>query len=90
MSGDPTTPTVVYLSVDEQQPDWGDQEPWLIIEATVDDLFYGTGASWKDDGEWVGYCSLPEDDGSLETALAAAQAWARKYRVPTIWVQTEP
>jgi len=89
VSVDPTTLAIVQLAPGEQHPDWGDQEPWIIIEATKDDLFFGTGASWKDDGEWVGYCSLPGDDVSLAAALAA-QEWARKYREPTIWVQLEP
>ena len=41
-------------------------------------------------GEWIGYCSLPEDDVSIELALKAAIAWAQKYDVPTIWVQLDP
>jgi hypothetical protein len=36
------------------------------------------------------YASLAEDDISLERALAAAQAWAERYQVPTIWVQLTP
>ena len=55
-----------------------------------DGRFFGTGASWKASGEWVGYGSLIEDDISLERALAAAQVWALKYSVPTIWVQVTP
>lgn len=90
MSSEPGFPTVIYLAPGEQMPDGGDQVPWLTIEATTDGLFYGSGASWKADGEWVGYCSLPEDDGSLASALVAAKVWARKYRVPTIWVQLSP
>ncbi|MEJ6789546.1 hypothetical protein BrevBR_08320 [Brevundimonas sp. BR2-1] len=81
---------VIYLSPGEQLPDVGDDQPWLTIEASNDGQFFGTGASWKASGEWVGYCSLVEDDVSLETALAAAQDWATKYGVPTIWVQVTP
>ncbi|USQ96523.1 hypothetical protein [Caulobacter sp. RL271] len=81
---------VIYLSSDEQMPDLGDDHRWLTVEASGDGRFFGTGGSWKADGEWVGYGSLAEDDISLENALAAAQAWAEKYQVPTIWVQLAP
>ncbi|MFN9109506.1 MAG: hypothetical protein ACK5XN_05475 [Bacteroidota bacterium] len=81
---------IIYLSPGEAMPDIGDEQPWMTIEATGDGLFYGTGGSWKENGEWVGYCSLPEDDASLETALAPAKEWATKYGVPTIWVQVTP
>lgn len=67
-----------------------DDQPWLTVEASNDGRFFGTGGSWKADGEWVGYGSLVEDDVALETALAAAQEWATKCRVPTIWVQVTP
>ncbi|HRO34361.1 MAG TPA: hypothetical protein PLQ03_13240 [Brevundimonas sp.] len=81
---------IIYLSPGEQMPDVGDDQPWLVIEASGDGRFFGTGASWKASGEWVGYGSLIEDDISLERALAAAQVWALKYSVPTIWVQVTP
>ncbi|MGH7028646.1 hypothetical protein [Brevundimonas sp.] len=81
---------IIYLAPDEQLPDVGDGQPWLIIEASQDGQFFGTGASWKADGDWIGYGSLSENDISLETALAAAQDWATKYGVPTIWVQVTP
>ena len=81
---------VVYLPPDQQMPDIGDDQPWLTIEASPDGRFFGTGASSKADGAWVGYGSLAEDDVSLETALAAAQKWAAKYGVRTIWVQLTP
>jgi hypothetical protein len=81
---------VVYLPPDAQVPDLGDDQRWLIVEASNGGRFFGTGASWKANGEWVGYGSLAENDVSLEAALAAAQAWAEKYEVPTIWVQLEP
>ena len=71
-------------------PDHGDDGHWLIIEATADGLFRGSGGSCNPSGGWVGYCSLAENDASLEAALAAAQLWAAKYSVPTIWVQLEP
>lgn len=78
---------VIYLSPHEQTPDLGDDQRWLVVEASDDGRFFGTGSSRKADGEWVGYGSLAEDDVSLESALEAAQAWADKYLVPTIWVQ---
>ncbi len=81
---------IIYLSPGEQMPDVGDDQPWLVIEVSVDGRFLGSGASWKASGEWVGYGSLVEDDVSLKTALVAAQEWATKYGVPTIWVQATP
>ena len=81
---------IIYLSPGEQMPDRGDDEPWLIVEASGDGRFFGTGAAWKPSGEWVGYGSLPENDGALADALEAAERWAAKHSVPTIWVQTTP
>lgn len=81
---------VVYLSPDEELPDLDEDQRWLTIEASDDGRFFGTGGSLKGNGEWVGYGSLATHDGSLETALAAAQQWAEKYHVPTIWVQLSP
>jgi hypothetical protein len=81
---------IIYLSPGEQMPDCGDDKPWLTVEVSDDGRFFGTGAAWKPSGEWVGYRSLPEDDGALADALAAAERWAAKYGVPTIWVQTTP
>ena len=71
-------------------PDQGDDMRWLIIEASDDGKFFGSGGSFKADGDLVGFGSLAEDDISLEAALAAAQQWAAKYAVPTIWVQLAP
>jgi hypothetical protein len=81
---------IIYLSPDEQMPDVGDDQPWSTVEASNSGQFFGTGSSWKRSGEWVGYGSLTQDDISLERALAAAQEWASKYGVPTIWVQVTP
>lgn len=81
---------IVYLRPDQTMPDLGDDQRWITIEATRDGLFYGTGGSFKMTGEWVGYCSLPEDDVSIELALEAAIVWAQKYAVPTIWIQLDP
>ena len=81
---------VIYLPPHEQMPDAGDDQRWITIDASDDGRFFGTGGSWKASGEWVGYGSLPEDDVSLERAMAAAQAWANKYDVATIWVQLTP
>jgi hypothetical protein len=81
---------VIYLPPHEQMPDPADKQRWLTVEASDDGRFFGTGSSWKANGEWVGYRSLAEDDVSLEKAIAAAQAWAEKYNVPTIWIQPTP
>ena len=79
---------IIYLPPGEHMPDRGDDEPWLIVEASNDGRFFGTGSAWKPSGEWVGYGSLPENDGTLADALAAAEQWAARYTVTTIWVQT--
>lgn len=81
---------VTYLLPDQAMPDFGDNQPWLLIEASDDGRFFGAGSALKKTGEWVGYGSLVEDDISLEAALTAAQEWATKYGVPTIWVQPRP
>jgi hypothetical protein len=78
---------VVYLNAGEVMPDPGDDAPWLTVEVASDGLFYGTGASTRPTGEGVYYRSLPEDDVSLDAALKAAQVWAARFNVPTIWVQ---
>jgi hypothetical protein len=78
---------VVYLAEGDEMPDAGEDTRWLCIESNGNGRFFGSGGSWKETGEWVGYGSLAEDDVTLERALAAAQAWAAKYRVPTIWVE---
>lgn len=81
---------VVYLAPDENMPDCGADQRWLAIEASDDGQFFGSGGSFKANGEWVGYGSLAENDASFETTLAAAQQWAATYDVPTIWVQLKP
>lgn len=81
---------IIYLAPDEAIPSHRDDEPWLVVEATEDGLFFGTGASWKPTGEWGGYISLAQNDHSLEAALAAAEQWAAEYAVPIICVQTTP
>ncbi|WP_242181605.1 hypothetical protein [Sphingomonas sp. CARO-RG-8B-R24-01] len=81
---------IIYLSPGEQMPACGDEEPWLMVEASGDGRFFGSGAAWKPSGEWVGYGSLPKDDGALADALTAAEQWADQYSVSTIWVQTNP
>jgi hypothetical protein len=81
---------LIYLSPGAHMPELGDDEPWLIVEASDNGRFFGSGAAWKPSGEWVGYRSLSEDDGSLADALAAAERWAAQYGVNTIWVQTTP
>ena len=66
-----------------------DEVRWLIVEA-YDGKFYGSGGSRKATGEWVGYRSLVEDNISPDAALVAAEAWAIKHDVPTVWVQLSP
>ncbi|WP_299194488.1 hypothetical protein [uncultured Erythrobacter sp.] len=80
---------LVYLRPGEKMPDH-EEEPWLVIEASSDGRFFGTGASRRACGEWVGYGSLAEHVNSLKDALSAAQEWAEKYQVQTIWIQADP
>ena len=79
---------IIYLLPGEQMPDRGNDEPWVIVEASNDGRFLGSGAAWKPNGEWVGYGSLAENDSALDDAVAAAERWAAKYGVTTIWVQS--
>ena len=81
---------VIYLARGEEIPDFGDDQRWLTVEASDDGRFFGTGSSFRSSGEGVHYISLPENDVTLEGALAAAQEWATKYAVPAIWVQQTP
>lgn len=78
---------IVQLRSGEGVPD---EQRWLLIEASSDGLFYGTGAGELPTGEPVFYVSLAENDVSLDAALAAAKQWAAERNVPTIYVQTEP
>jgi len=82
--------TTIFLSPGEQMPDRRNDGPWLLLEASDDGRFFGTGAAWTPSGEWVGYGSLSEDDGTLADALATAERWAAKYGVAAIWVQATP
>lgn len=81
---------IIYLSPSEQMPEHGEDDSWLIVEASDDDRFFGTGVASRPSGEWLLYCSLPEDDSTLADALTAAERWAADHSVPTIWVQTTP
>lgn len=80
----------VYLSPGELMPQATDDEPWLIVEASDDGQFFGSGWGRKPSGEGVFYASLPEDDVSLEAALNAATKWAGGRGVMRIWVQATP
>ena len=76
---------IVYLNVDAERPLIGDDQPWLYVEE-MSGRYCGSGGAWKASGEWVGYGSLPEDDVNLDRAVKAAQDWAGRYDIPTIWV----
>lgn len=81
---------LVHLAPGEQLPTLPNEEPWLIVEASDDGRFYGTGYGRKPSGEDVFYISSAENDEILETAIAAATTWAEKRSVPRIWIQTTP
>lgn len=78
---------IIHLAAGEQMPEMPDNEPWLIVEASDDGRFFGTGSAFRASGESVFYASLAESDISLDSAITAARSWAIKYRVPRIWVQ---
>jgi hypothetical protein len=81
---------VIYLPPGEDKPEAADDEPWLIIEASDDGRFFGSGWGRKLSGESVCYRSLSEDDATLDGAIAAATEWASERDVSRIWVQTTP
>ena len=81
---------IIHLAAGEQMPEMADHEPWLIVEASDDGRFFGTGSAFKPTGESVFYASLAESDISLKGAIGAARKWAIKYSVPRIWVQATP
>ena len=81
---------LVYLPPGEEMPEVADDEPWLIVEASDDGRFFGSGWGRKPSGEGVFYASSSEDDISLEAALSAAIKWAGERGVTCIWVQTTP
>jgi hypothetical protein len=80
----------IYLQADEQMPEMADEDAWLLIEASDDGRYFGTGYGFKASGEGVFYASRPENDTTLNGALAAAKEWAESRGVPSIWVQLSP
>lgn len=79
---------IVHLAPPERMPAVADDEPWLIIEASNDGRFFGTGEGGTPSGVAKFYASLSEHDVSLETALDAACKWAVERGVMRIWGQT--
>lgn len=83
--------TVKYLKVGTQMPEVADGETWMVVECfDKSGRFYGTGEGRKPTGDMVLYASLSEHNTNLDTALAAATAWAESHQVETIYVQTDP
>ena len=58
----------IYLKPGEQMPEMADEDAWLVVEASDDDRFFGSGYGFKASGEGVFYASLPKSDLSLESA----------------------
>ena len=81
---------LIHAAPGEKMPILSEQETWIVVEASGDGQFFGTGYGKKADGEDVFYISLTENDGSLKAAIAAATMWAEQRGVPRIWVQTTP
>ena len=83
--------TVKYLEPGAQMPDIADGETWMMVECfDTSGRFYGTGEGRKPSGDMVLYASASEHDTNLDTALAAATAWAEQHQVEAIFVQTDP
>lgn len=81
---------VIYLRRGEEMPDLPENEPWLIVWASDDGRFFGSGYGLYPSGAGVFYVSLPEDDLALDTAIAAAVSWAEQRDVVRVWVQPTP
>lgn len=81
---------LIHLAAGERMPTLSDEETWIVVEASHDGQFFGTGYGLKPGGEGVFYVSSAESDGSLEVAIAAATMWAEQRGVSRIWVQTTP
>ena len=81
---------IIHLAACEEMPEIPEDEPWLIVEASDDGKFFGTGSAFKATGEGVFYASPSDSDRSLKTAIEAARHWAIKYRIPRLWVQATP
>ncbi len=81
---------LTYLLPGVDMPDLGEEEPWLLVEASDDGRFFGTGCGRMPSGDAVFYASLPDSDVTLEAALTAAVDWAAERGVGRIWVQTTP
>lgn len=81
---------IFHLAPGEQLPTLRDNETWVVVEASDNGRFFGTGYGLTPKGEDVFYISLAENDGSLDLAIVAATRWAEKRGVPRIWVQTTP
>ena len=79
-----------YLSVGEVTPEAAHDVPWMIVEASQDGRYFGTGYGVGPSGKDVFYISLPENDVSLDAALGAAKKWAAEHGVACIWVQISP
>src|SRR5689334_9906976 len=62
-------------------------EPYLMVEARDVGWFFGCGPGFNPTRVII-CMSLPENDVSLEAALAAATEWAGRRGVSRIWLQT--
>ncbi len=83
--------TVKYLEAGTPMPEIADGETWMVVECFDNSgRFYGTGEGHKPSGDMVLYAPLSVRDTNLDTALAAATAWAEQHQVETIYVQTDP
>lgn len=83
--------TVKYLEAGTQMPEAADGEPWMVVECFDNSgRFYGTGEGLNQNGDIVLYAALSQHTINLDTALAAATAWAELHQVETVYVQTDP
>ena len=59
----------IYLKPGEQMPEMADEDAWLVVEASDDDRFFGSGYGFKASGEGVFYASLPKQSEYLAVGV---------------------
>lgn len=83
--------TVKYLEAGTQMPEAADGEPWMVVECFDNSgRFYGAGEGINPSGDIVPYAAPSEHTINLDTAIAAATAWAEQHQVEIVYVQTDP
>lgn len=79
-----------YLQPGRSPPAVSAGEPWLDLYAKTTDAFFGKGAAGVPGGSAVWFEVSWEGALPLEECLRAAQDWAERHGVKTIWIQPAP